>query len=222
MKDRPSSNFGFIRLPAGPATDQKARLQSEISQVSVAKSDEAQIVTEIVTDAFLTDPVWSWVFPKRAIQRRYWQLFINGALRYPHTYHTGNYEAVSVWIPPDMSAFLPQDSENFATIIESMTGPRTGEVMEFLQKFDAFHPRDTPHYYLGLLAVQNQHRGRGIGMELLKENLMRFDHEGAAAYLESSNQANNRKYESLGFSPVMEFRAYDTGPSVTGMWRGPR
>lgn len=193
-----------------------------MTPVSIAASDDVQIVTEIVTDAFLTDPVWSWVFPHREAQRHYWQLFINGAVRYPYTYHTGKFEAVSVWIPPKKSALLPADAKNFAAIIASLVGPRTQEILTFLQKFDDFHPGDKPHYYLGLLAVHNGHRGRGIGIELLKANLARFDCERVATYLESSNPINNRKYESLGFLPIVEFKTYAAGPAVTGMWRDPK
>jgi GNAT superfamily N-acetyltransferase len=34
-----------------------------------------------------------------------------------------------------------------------------------------------PHYYLSLLGTRDEHRGRGLGMALLKENLARIDAE---------------------------------------------
>jgi hypothetical protein len=39
------------------------------------------------------------------------------------------------------------------------------------------------------------------------------------AYLESSNPANDHRYEAVGFVPVATFQAPGDGPSVTGMWR---
>lgn len=219
MAENSDPVFGQIRIPVSSMAGSRG---AEISSVSTARSDDMRTITDIITEAFQADPVWSWVFPRKADQRQYWEMFIKGALRYPNTYHSANYEAVSVWIPPSQSAFLPEDSENFSAIIESLVGPRTEEVLNFLQKFDDCHPRQRPHYYLGLLAVQDSHRGRGIGIELLKENLARFDSIGAPAYLESSNFRNNQKYESLGFSPVVEFTTYPDGPAVTGMWREPK
>ena len=65
------------------------------------------------------------------------------------------------------------------------------------------------------------HRGRGLGMALLRENLARIDAQRMPAYLESSNQANNHRYESVGFVQVAAFRAPGGGPMVTGMWREP-
>ncbi|MCX8501094.1 MAG: GNAT family N-acetyltransferase [Alphaproteobacteria bacterium] len=219
MTDTSSPAFGHIRIPVNFVAGSQS---AKTSAVCTARIGDKEMVIDLITGAFQSDPVWSWVFPRKADQRRYWEMFIKGAIRYPHTYHTADYEAVSVWIPPSQSAFLPEDSENFSAIIESMTGPRTEEILTFLQKFDDCHPRERPHYYLGLLAVKDGHRGKGIGIELLKENLARFDSLGVPAYLESSNKSNNRKYEALGFLPVVEFTTYSGGPAVTGMWRDPK
>ena len=192
-----------------------------ITPVTSAGPEAVGIVTEIVTDAFALDPVWSWVFLERAKQQQYWRMFVRGALRYPNVYKTGGYEAVSVWIPPEKSAFLPDDSRNFEAIIQALSGVEAPRVLAFLEQFDQFHPRHKPHYYLGLLAVQNAFRGGGIGMALLKENLQRFDQEGVPTYLESSNAANNAKYEALGYVKVVTFQTVEGGPVVTGMWRDP-
>jgi hypothetical protein len=59
-------------------------------------------------------------------------------------------------------------------------------------------------------------------MALLKENLARIDAEHMPAYLESSNPANNHRYESVGFVSVVSFWAPGDGPVVTGMWRKSR
>ena len=56
-------------------------------------------------------------------------------------------------------------------------------------------------------------------MALLKENLMRIDAECMPAYLESSNPANNHRYETVGFVKVVSFQAPDNGPVISGMWR---
>ncbi|MFI5028043.1 MAG: GNAT family N-acetyltransferase [Solirubrobacterales bacterium] len=64
---------------------------------------------------------------------------------------------------------------------------------------EAAHPQEEPHYYLSLLGTHPGRRGRGLGMGLLADDLGRIDAEGAAAFLESSNPANDHHYERLGF-----------------------
>jgi predicted GNAT family acetyltransferase len=58
-------------------------------------------------------------------------------------------------------------------------------------------------------------------MGLLAECLRRIDAEGAHAFLESSNPANDRRYEGVGFVPCGEFELGEDGPTVTQMWRDP-
>ena len=59
-------------------------------------------------------------------------------------------------------------------------------------------------------------------MGLLAENLARIDELRLPAYLESSNRANDRRYERLGFVQIGEFSAPGDGPTVGCMWRDPR
>ncbi|MBW8797090.1 MAG: hypothetical protein JF597_26865 [Streptomyces sp.] len=48
-----------------------------------------------------------------------------------------------------------------------------------------------------------------------------LDAVGAAACLESTNPVNNRRYESVGFTPRAEITV-PGGRTVTGMWRPAR
>ena len=59
-------------------------------------------------------------------------------------------------------------------------------------------------------------------MELLAANLARIDDEGLPAYLESSNPANDERYERVGFERVGEFSTPDGSHTVVTMWREPR
>ena len=82
--------------------------------------------------------------------------------------------------------------------------------------------RHIDHYYLSLLGTHPDHRGQGIGMALLAQNLAVIDAEHAAAYLESSNPVNNERYASVGFEPIGQFAHPGDGPAVTTMWRPAR
>jgi predicted GNAT family acetyltransferase len=58
-------------------------------------------------------------------------------------------------------------------------------------------------------------------MSLLAANLARIDAEAMPVYLESSNPANDARYERLGFKPRTEFSTPDDEHTVTTMWREP-
>ena len=63
-----------------------------------------------------------------------------------------------------------------------LTGACADLVLETLDRFDVHHPHTAPHYYLSLLGTADAHRGRGIGMALLGENLERIDVQHAPVH----------------------------------------
>jgi predicted GNAT family acetyltransferase len=90
------------------------------------------------------------------------------------------------------------------------------------ERFEANHPHHEPHYYLSLLGTHPDQRGAGHGMRLLADNLARIDDEGIAAYLESTNPANDARYQRVGFEVVGSFEGYLPGSVITSMWRPAR
>jgi GNAT superfamily N-acetyltransferase len=202
----------------GPPAD-SAAAATTILTVAPAGAADAAAVVEVIAEAFLNDPTWSWALPDPAARRRWWTHWIDGALRYPWTLKTDGFETVSVWIPPSGTELSAEGEERLPGLLQELVGSRAAEVTELLRRFDEAHPRAEPHYYLSLLGTKDEHRGRGLGMALLKENLARIDALRMPAYLESSNPGNNPRYEKLGFVPVVTFRAPGNGPVVTGMWR---
>jgi len=59
-------------------------------------------------------------------------------------------------------------------------------------------------------------------MALLGKNLARIDEEAMPAYLESSNPANNCRYQRHAFEQIGEFYPPGGKIPVTTMWRGAR
>jgi len=190
--------------------------------VDRAAETDALPVTDVISEAFLGDPTWSWAFPDPTARRQWWAFCIHEALRYPWTFKTDGYETVSVWIPPSGSEFSHDAEMSVPARLSDLVGHRAPEVGELLDRFGQAHPRHEPHYYLSLLGVRDEHRGRGLGMALLEENLARIDAEHMPAYLESSNSKNDHRYEAAGFVSVTSFEAPGGGPVVTGMWRNSR
>jgi hypothetical protein len=58
-------------------------------------------------------------------------------------------------------------------------------------------------------------------MSLLEDNLAAIDAEGMPAYLESSNSANDSRYERRGFRRIGEFERPDGQAAIATMWRAP-
>jgi GNAT superfamily N-acetyltransferase len=96
-----------------------------------------------------------------------------------------------------------EEEQVYAFVVEHL-GASADDCIELMARFDASHPRHEPHFYLSLLGTHPEHRGRGIGMELLSHDLALIDEQRRPAYLESSNPANNDRYARVGFQPLVE------------------
>jgi GNAT superfamily N-acetyltransferase len=185
----------------------------------VANGSDLDGLTATLTAAFESDPLWGWAFPDPRDLAVWWRFVIGSALRYPCVWITGDYAAASVWIPPDGTELTEAEEKRVKALLNELIGSRARVVMDLLERFEAAHPTDRPHYYLSLLGTDPVYRGQGLGMALLAANLERMDREGVPAYLESSNPGNNRRYERLGFRWVGEFTTPDGQRTVATMWR---
>jgi GNAT superfamily N-acetyltransferase len=192
----------------------------------VTGSPDVESVTELFALAFYDDPTWSWAFPdarQRLEQlRALWGLYVRGAMPHGWVWMTDDGGAASLWIPPGKPELLDEDEARLEPLLRTLIGPHADQVLALIDRFEANHPLHTPHYYLSLLGTHPEQRGQGKGMGLLAANLARLDELGMPAYLESSNRANDRRYERLGFVLVGEFAAPGGQPTVGCMWRDPR
>jgi GNAT superfamily N-acetyltransferase len=186
---------------------------------------EAAQVTEIFTLAFYDDPTWSWAFPdaeKRLDQhRRWWGLYVHSAVPHGRVWMTDDGGAASVWIPPGEPELSAEAEARVAPFLREELGTHADDVEILLERFESSHPTDEEHFYLTLLGTHPDHRGQGKGMGLLAANLVEIDQLRMPAYLESSNRANDSRYERLGFALVGEFAAPGGEPTVGCMWRNP-
>jgi GNAT superfamily N-acetyltransferase len=68
-----------------------------------------------------------------------------------------------------------------------------------------------PHWYLGLLAVAPEHRGKGHAGALLRPVLEIAKREGLPCYLETHKQVNVSIYEHFGFRVVEKVEVPESG-----------
>jgi len=184
-------------------------------------------VADVLARAFYDDPAWSWAFPEdenRLEQHRaLWGVLVGAAIPHGSVWQAPGCAAVSVWIPPGKPELGPEDEDRLVAILEDMLGEGAQRVFGVFEAFEDAHPHERgPHHYLSLLGTRPDEAGKGLGMGLLAANLARIDAAGEAAYLESTNPANDRRYQRLGFAKCGEFALPEDGPRVTQMWRDPR
>jgi GNAT superfamily N-acetyltransferase len=186
---------------------------------------DVDAIVSTMTTAFFHDPLWGPAFPdeqRRAGQAAaMWRVYATSALRYPWTRVTPEVEAAAVWIPPGGTELTPEEEGGLEELLTRTAGAEVAEaILTIGGQLEQAHPSE-PCFYLTLLGVHDDHRGKGLGMGLLAESLARIDAQGAPAYLESSNPANLARYRSVGFTP-RDTITIATGHVVTTMWRPAR
>lgn len=190
-----------------------------------ATADDADAIVATLSGAFAADPLWSWAFPdsdKRPGQYATWfGLFVESGLPNGWVWVADQGAAVTVWAPPGRKELSDEAEARVEPFLKAELGAHAEPVLETMGRFDAAQPKAERFYYLSWLGTHPDHRGRGIGMELLRANLALIDEEGMPAYLESSNPANDVRYESLGFEPRTAFSTPGGEHTVTTMWRAP-
>ncbi|HEX4463134.1 MAG TPA: GNAT family N-acetyltransferase [Solirubrobacterales bacterium] len=189
----------------------------------LATAADAAAITSTLSAAFDADPLWSWAFPddeKRPTQyQTFFGLFVESAIPNGWVWTIDQAAAVAVWTPPGKSELSEEAEAKIKPFLEAELGAHAEAVSQVFASFEAACPDDADFYYLSLLGTHPDHRGRGLGMELLGANLAQIDAESMPAYLESSNPANDSRYERLGFEPRTEFSTPEGQHTVTTMWR---
>lgn len=187
---------------------------------------DAETVVELFALAFYDDPTWGWAFPDPGARmehhRLLWGLCMHSAVPLGWVWMTDDGGAAALWIPPGKPELSEGDEARLEPLVRELVGSHADEVLTLMDRFNLNHPKETPHYYLSLLGTHPDHRGHGKGMGLLAANLAQIDELGAPSYLESSNRANDHRYERLGFRRVGEFAAPGGEPTVACMWREPQ
>jgi GNAT superfamily N-acetyltransferase len=189
----------------------------------LATKADAAAITATLSAAFDADPLWSWAFPddaKRPAQYEiFFGLFVESAIPNGWVWTTDQATTVAVWTPPGRSELSEEAKARVEPFLTAELGPHAKPVLQVFESFESACPEDQDFYYLSLLGTHPDHRGHGLGMSLLAANLAQIDVEGMPAYLESSNPANNTRYERLGFAPHTEFSTPEGRRTVTTMWR---
>ncbi len=197
------------------------------SDVRRASRKDAPILGDALADAFADDPVFEWLIPggvrdRHARLRTFFTSMSRAYLREDKPcYVAGDGSAAALWAAPGKWA-LPIREMAIESLPQALAfRGRLPRALRTQLQVEGLHPKTPPHWYLGYLGARQQWQGQGLGSQLLREVLTEADADGAAAYLESSNERNLSLYRRHGFTVVGEHRALGSGPTIWRMWRDP-
>ncbi|AXH93854.1 GNAT family N-acetyltransferase [Micromonospora aurantiaca (nom. illeg.)] len=194
--------------------------QGNIRRASTA---DAAVVTAILAEAFMRDPVSGWVFPaddhRARVHPAFFGPFVALALRTGEVHVAGDGLGATLWLPTGDGHDADEGDEfdEMEAAIGAEAMKRFGVLDEMMS---ARHPAE-PHWYLPFIAVHPDHHGKGVGSALLRNKLAELDQAGTAAYLEASSPRNAALYERLGFRRRPLTLDLPEGPSLYPMWRDP-
>ena len=186
--------------------------------------EDVAAAAETIALAFRNDPVWAVALDvvdgAEDFRIRFWRFYVEGARRYDSAFSSESAGTVSVWIPPGETELSEDQGIAIHALVGTVLSPaRARALFELWDRFDENHPSVEPHAYLSLLATRPSHAGHGYGQAHLAADLARWDSAGIPTYLESSNPANNQRYQRQGYAKVGQFETVLDRAIVTTMWR---
>jgi ribosomal protein S18 acetylase RimI-like enzyme len=196
-------------------------------EIHRAGPDQAPIVAATLADAFIDDPVMTWLLPQTVCTRsgrlrRFYAAELKAyARRSKPVYLAADGRGAAMWSPPKTHA--PTTGDSLRETLPMIAIFRGGIIRasQVGTQLGGLHPKTPPHWYLYMLGTRTDSQSQGIGTAMLRLGLDAVDADHAPAYLESSNRRNVSLYERHGFEVMQEIRLAGGGPPMWPMWREP-
>jgi ribosomal protein S18 acetylase RimI-like enzyme len=187
-----------------------------------ADDADQQAVLDVLTEAFMDDPVACWLFPEAGERGRLQPHFYRSLLTHPagKAYLVGVREGASVWLALAAGQALGEEPPE-GTGVGPIFGESGARLQALGQALAQRHPAHEPHVYLACMGVVRERQGAGLGSALLRHGLERADADGLAAYLEASSPRSRALYQRYGFEDLGEPVRVADGPLLWPMWRQP-
>ena len=194
------------------------------------REDDIEQAASILTSAFFTYPLWTWLFPDEAVRRELLPSSARVTMRWGvlmgETYGTAPLTGVAVWMPPG----TPGDIDPDGTLTgwpawEERAGPDVTAKMEAMAT-EQRAARERAHagraWYLPWLGVDPGAQRSGAGSALLQHIFARTDAAALPVLLETEKAENVPYYERHGFFVTHEGVIPMGGPLYWTMKRDPR
>ena len=195
-------------------------------EARTAATDAVPTVAAALADAFINDPVYTWMLPRT--------LRLKPRLRTMFAAEMAQYvlpNGGTVWTTSDYDGAvceLPPGSVGDAEVHDGKGGAQLAAgVRHAIAARGKSAARDggatpmEPHFYLRIVGVRTALQGKGVGSALMQPTLERADSAGLPAYIEASTERSAALYERLGFVHIDVLELPDGGPPVWRMRRPP-
>jgi GNAT superfamily N-acetyltransferase len=193
-------------------------------QVTELRSGEGRLAARTLAAAFLDDPVWTAIGPRRRAHRTYanrvafWGIVhgsVKGGARVRVAREAdGGVAGATIsfaqgdWPLPDRSFAWELPWVFAAGPVPVARGMRDDQMLR------RTHPA-YPHNYLWFIGVDPSRQGRGVGRALMADFHEWSDPSGLGTFLETGTRENVAFYRSLGYREGRELRL----PSGVSMWQ---
>jgi GNAT superfamily N-acetyltransferase len=182
-------------------------------------------VVATVTAAFAEDPGWAFIFGEEygRLAADFAGALFDTRVAGGNVWVSDDSAGVAMWDPPGGSDDdMGQGSaEGVWTRYRAIAGEEAwGRLASYNDAVAGAVP-DEPHWYLGVLATQQERRREGLATALLSPILGEADRLGVACCLETSTVENRRFYERRGFEGAGEI-VLRGGPDTWWLRRGPK
>jgi GNAT superfamily N-acetyltransferase len=195
-------------------------------EVRTAAPDAVPQVAAVLADAFVNDPVFSWLLPGSLRPARRRQTVFAVEIEQYVVPNGG-----TVWTTSGYDGAVCELSPGAWEMPTSATGK---EALRWLRAFGRRLPRAIraqhamaerhlrePHFYVRTVGVRTALQGQGVGSALMQPTLERADSAGLPSYIEASSERSAALYERLGFAHMGVLELPEGGPPLWLMRRPP-
>ena len=198
----------------------------ESAQTCVADPKQYPDAVASLTEAFLEDPVLSYLFEDEEYRPLLLSAFFANRLAsrtetdlllLPSGYEKS---AAALWESPEKDSENDSSYSGVIAAVVTVLGEQwiSDRLVNLGPLFEA--KPETKHWYLAFIGTRPEARGKGLASALIAEITETCDKDKTPAYLESSNPENVALYEKHGFEVIGEI-TLKKGPIVPLMWRDP-
>jgi len=180
---------------------------SVIKKLTSLSSDQLKLASEVLSNAFQEDPVFSKLIPNEKERHKtlskIFKFQIKYCLKHGVVLATSNLKGISLWFPPKnvfISIWKSIKSSSLSLIFKIKW-----KNLHFLRKNDDFiedlHRKLVPdtHWYLSTIGIDPKHQGKGIGSRMLSYMINRIAKENKTIFLETNSERNVKLYKRFGF-----------------------